>query len=54
MIKAKTPGEILKEARIKKGLTQDEVTKKAVLVKIHILKSNEAKISLIHRQSRNY
>ncbi len=33
MAKAKTPGEILKEARIKKGLTQDEVTKKAGLGK---------------------
>lgn len=33
MSKAKTPGEILKEARLKKGLTQDELAKKAGLGK---------------------
>jgi len=33
MSKAKTPGEIFKEARLKKGLTQDEVTQKAGLGK---------------------
>jgi transcriptional regulator with XRE-family HTH domain len=31
MAKAKTPGEILKEARLKKGLTQGELAKKAGL-----------------------
>ncbi len=31
MSKAKTPGEIFKEARLKKGLTQDELAKKAGL-----------------------
>jgi len=33
MSKAKTPGEIFKEARLKKGLTQDELAKKAGLGK---------------------
>ncbi len=33
MSAAKTPGEIFKEARLKKGWTQDEVTKRAGLGK---------------------
>ena len=33
MSKARTPGEILKEARLAKGLTQDELAKKAGLGK---------------------
>lgn len=33
MTKARTPGEILKEARLKKGWTQDELAKKAKLGK---------------------
>src|SRR2546430_6603534 len=33
MSKSKTPGEILKEARLKKGWTQDELTRKAGLGK---------------------